>query len=82
MAEHHLDAKDLICPLPILRASKAMKPLPIGSLLHVEATDAASPADFAAFCTATGNILRASESCGDVYRFIIEKVRADPPPKG
>jgi tRNA 2-thiouridine synthesizing protein A len=82
MADHVLDAKGLLCPLPVLRARKALKPLPVGGILQVETTDAASPADFMAFCTATGNLLVASEACGGVYRFTIRKVRADPPPEG
>ena len=81
MANHHLDAKGLVCPLPVLRARKALKALPVGGHLHVETTDAASPADFAAFCSATGSRLLVSEMADGVFRFTIEKGRTDPPPR-
>ena len=45
-----LDARDLKCPLPVLRARKAMKDVPSGGLLEVQATDPGAPADFEAFC--------------------------------
>ena len=73
MATSHLDAKGLLCPLPVLRARKALKSLSPGDVLSIEATDAASPADFAAFCAATGDRLLGSAREGDVYRFEIEK---------
>jgi len=73
MATSHLDAKGLLCPLPVLRARKALKSLSPGDVLSIEATDAASPADFAAFCAATGDRLLGSEHEGGVYRFEIEK---------
>jgi len=78
MSQHQLDAKGLLCPLPVLRARKAMKPLAAGDILAVEATDAASPADFAAFCAATGHRLVVSARDGGVYRFEIEKAGEAP----
>lgn len=81
MARYPLDAKGLLCPLPVLRARKAMKPLNPGDILAVEATDNAAPADFAAFCAATGHRLLASGRDGDTYRFDIEKA-ADAPTAG
>ena len=73
MAHALLDAKGLLCPLPVLRARKALKALAPGEVLAVEATDAASPADFAAFCEATGERLLLSEQRGGVFHFEIEK---------
>jgi len=78
MARTELDAKGLLCPLPVLRARKALKALAAGDILAIEATDAASPADFAAFCAATGERLLLSEQQGGVFRFEIEKA-AKPP---
>ena len=49
-----------------------------GDILAVEATDAASPADFAAFCAATGDRLLSSEQRDGVYRFEIEKTAPVP----
>jgi len=73
MADQTLDAKGLNCPLPILRAKKALKGMPSGQVLEVQATDPGSVADFAAFCSHTGNELLSSSSEGDIYRFEIKR---------
>ncbi|MBF0621832.1 MAG: sulfurtransferase TusA family protein [Magnetococcales bacterium] len=73
MANMTLDAKGLTCPLPILRAKKALKSLNIGETLAIEATDPGSAKDFASFCNQTGNtLLSASESVG-TYFYEIQK---------
>ena len=71
--EHHLDARGLQCPLPVLRARKALKAVPIGERLTVEATDPSAPKDFAAFCEASGNALLSSDEADGLYRFVIER---------
>ena len=73
MADQTLDAKGLNCPLPILRAKKALKAMEAGEVLEVQATDPGSVADFAAFCSQTGNELLSSSSEGDIYRFEIKR---------
>ncbi|WP_207456036.1 sulfurtransferase TusA family protein [Azospirillum sp. SYSU D00513] len=73
MNEHHLDAKGLQCPLPVLRARKALKAAAVGDRLTVEATDPSAPKDFAAFCEASGNALLSSGEEAGVYRFVIER---------
>jgi tRNA 2-thiouridine synthesizing protein A len=75
MADHTLDAKGLNCPLPILKAKKALKDVPMGGTLEVLATDPGSVADFEAFCRATGNELVESTQDGNVYRYLIKHVR-------
>lgn len=57
MSEHHLDARGLICPLPVLRARKLLMSLPAGSRLIVTVTDAHAPKDFALFCAESGLLL-------------------------
>ena len=57
MADKTLDAKGLNCPLPILKAKKALKEVPSGGTLEILATDPGSVADFQAFCRQTGNEL-------------------------
>jgi len=74
MAEHVLNAEGLNCPLPILKAKKALKSVPQGEILEVRATDPGSVADFAAFCNQTGNELVSSSTEGDVYTFQIKRV--------
>lgn len=75
MADQLLDAKGLNCPLPILRAKKALKDLAAGGTLEILATDPGSIPDFQAFCRTTGNeLLEHGEEKGGVYRFVIRKV--------
>jgi tRNA 2-thiouridine synthesizing protein A len=68
-----LDAKGLKCPLPVLRARKAMKDIPHGGLLQVLATDPGAVKDFAHFCETTGHELVESKQDGDVYCFLIRR---------
>jgi tRNA 2-thiouridine synthesizing protein A len=74
MADQTLDAKGLNCPLPILKARKALKDVPAGGTLEILATDPGSVADFEAFCRQTGNELVEHAVDGKVYRFLIKKV--------
>jgi tRNA 2-thiouridine synthesizing protein A len=68
-----LDAKGLHCPLPVLRARKAMKEVPPGGTLQVLATDPSAVKDFAAFCEATGHSLLGWSERDGVYVFDIRK---------
>ena len=70
-----LDAKGLNCPLPILRARKALKDVPVGGLLEIHATDPGSVRDFEAFSRQTGNELLASSQEGNVFKFVIKRLR-------
>jgi tRNA 2-thiouridine synthesizing protein A len=72
MAEHVLDAKGLNCPLPILKAKKALKDVPTGEVLQVLSTDPGSVADFEAFCRTTGNELLESKTEDGVFKFLIK----------
>ena len=73
MADQTLDAKGLNCPLPILKAKKALKDVPEGGTLEILATDPGSVADFQAFCRTTGNELVEHDEEGGVYRFLLRK---------
>jgi len=72
MADMVLDAKGLNCPLPILKAKKALKDLPPGGTLEVLTTDPGSVVDFAAFCRTTGNEIVEQSQDGNVYRYVIK----------
>jgi tRNA 2-thiouridine synthesizing protein A len=72
MADKTLDTKGLACPLPILKAKKALSELPKGGTLEVFATDPGSVPDFNAFCETTGNALLEQSEQGGIYRFVIE----------
>ena len=73
MADQVLDAKGLNCPLPILKAKKALGALPTGGTLEVLATDPGSIKDFEAFCRTTGNELVERSDDGKVFRFILRR---------
>jgi len=63
-----LDASGLNCPMPILRAKKALKDLNSGDVLRVIATDPGSVKDFEAFAKQTGNeLLESNEEDGSFY---------------
>lgn len=68
-----LDARGLNCPLPILRAKKAIGGLLQGQILRIRATDPGAVNDFASFCKQTGNELVSSEQNGGEYIFQIRK---------
>ena len=73
MADQTLDAKGLNCPLPILRAKKALKDMASGQILQILATDPGAVADFQAFCRTTGNELIDSKQDGKVFTFLIRR---------
>jgi len=68
-----LDARGLNCPLPILRAKKAINGLEDGQTLKIVATDPGSVKDFEAFCKQTGNELVSSAEDGGEFTFFIKK---------
>ncbi|MGB5395823.1 MAG: sulfurtransferase TusA family protein [Gammaproteobacteria bacterium] len=68
-----LDATGLNCPLPILRAKKAISGLEGGQTLKIIATDPGSVKDFEAFCKQTGNELLSSGEEGGKFMFMIKK---------
>ena len=72
MAER-LDATGLKCPLPVLRARKAIKALESGEELVVLATDPAAVQDFRAFCEAASHAFLDATGDGEVFRITIRK---------
>jgi len=63
-----LDASGLNCPMPILRAKKALKDLQSGDVLRIIATDPGSVKDFEAFAKQTGNeLLESNEENGSFF---------------
>jgi len=73
MADQTLNAEGLNCPLPILRAKKALKDIPTGGTLQVLATDPGAVKDFEAFCRTTGNELLESSNENNVFSFVIKR---------
>jgi len=69
-----LDTKGLKCPLPVLKARKALKEIPAGGMLRVLATDPGAAKDFEHFCRTTGcTLVAASEEEGGVLVFTLRK---------
>ena len=68
-----LDARGLKCPLPILKARKALNTMQPGQTLAVLATDPGSVRDFQAFCRATGDALLDQVTDAGEYRFLLQK---------
>ncbi len=73
MSETVLDTKGLNCPLPVLKARKALKSVPAGGTLRVLATDPASVIDFKAFCLTSGHELIDATKDGEVFVFLIRR---------
>jgi len=68
-----LDTSGLNCPMPILRAKKALKELQAGDILRVTATDPGSVKDFESFAKQTGNELLESTTEGESFIYRIRK---------
>jgi len=71
--DQELDARGLSCPLPILRAKKALNRLEPGQILKIVATDPGSVKDFEAFANQTGNELLDSSSQDQEFHFRLKK---------
>lgn len=69
-----LDASGLKCPLPVLKARKAMRDVPVGGVLRVIATDPGALKDFEHFCNTTGHELVARREEAGTLTFDIKKV--------
>jgi tRNA 2-thiouridine synthesizing protein A len=77
MAKHRydvfLDARGLLCPMPLIKTRQALMVVERGATICVLATDPASVADFTSFCDATGHRLLSSQQEDGLYVFVIEK---------
>lgn len=68
-----VDATGLNCPLPILRAKKAINLIQAGELMKLIATDPGSVKDIDAFCQQTGHRMLTSQQNGSTFEFILQK---------
>lgn len=71
--DKELDARGLNCPMPILRAKKAIGELSAGQVLKIVATDPGAVKDFQAFAKQTGNELLSSAEAGGEFTFFMKK---------
>ncbi len=73
LADFEVDARGLNCPLPILKAKKALNGMQSGQTVRVVATDAGSVRDFQAFAKQTGNELVEQQSVGGDYIHLMRR---------
>ena len=69
-----IDARGLLCPLPVLRLRKALMPLERGAVVRLLATDGASWIDVPHFCAQSGQELVSAEDNGTVKTYLIRRV--------
>jgi TusA-related sulfurtransferase len=71
--DKEIDTRGLNCPLPILKAKKALTDMQSGQLLKVVSTDAGSVRDFQAFAKQTGNELVEQQTAGTDYIHVLRR---------
>lgn len=71
--DKELDARGLNCPLPILRAKKALNDMQTGQVLKIVATDPGAVKDFQAFCKQTGNELLSQDQNEREFSFYLKR---------
>lgn len=71
--DKEIDTRGLNCPLPILKAKKALTDMQSGQLLKVVSTDASSVRDFQAFAKQTGNELVEQTTAGDEFVHVLRR---------
>jgi tRNA 2-thiouridine synthesizing protein A len=71
--DKEIDTRGLNCPLPILKAKKALADMQSGQLLKVVATDSGSVRDFQAFAKQTGNELVEQQTVGSEYVHVLRR---------
>ena len=71
--DKELDTRGLNCPLPILKAKKALAEMTTGQLLKVVSSDAGSTRDFQAFAKQTGNELVEQQTAGKDFIHVLKR---------
>ncbi|MFV1922599.1 MAG: sulfurtransferase TusA family protein [Methylotenera sp.] len=71
--DKEVDARNLNCPLPILRCKKGLSDMEAEQTLKIMATDPGSVKDFEAFCKQTGHELLQMDEADSVFTFYIKK---------
>jgi tRNA 2-thiouridine synthesizing protein A len=71
--DRDIDAEGLLCPLPVLRAAKALRGMATGEVLRLRATDPAAVVDVPHFCREGGHAFLGTESHGAATHYLIRK---------
>lgn len=77
---NHLDATEMVSPMPILKARRLLEKMAVGEMLEVRATDRESVRDIPAFCQTSGHQLVMAREEGEVIIFEIKKGERPPLP--
>ncbi len=80
MSEHRLDARGLLCPMPVIRTQERIAGLEPGDVLEVIASDPGAALDVPAWCRVHGHRVRACEADADGVRIVIEVGGTGPGP--
>jgi tRNA 2-thiouridine synthesizing protein A len=73
-ADHFIDAKGQMCPMPILTLKKAWKDVAVGQIVAISATDQGAKRDIPSWAEATGNTLLGMTEQQSVMTFYLQKV--------
>lgn len=71
--DEDIDARGLICPLPVLRAAKVLRAMAPGTVLRVQADDPVAVIDIPHFCQEAGHVLLAQTDDGDHQTYLIRR---------
>jgi tRNA 2-thiouridine synthesizing protein A len=74
-ADQLLDCSGLLCPIPVIKASKAIKTIAVGQVLEMVATDPGAPPDMVAWAKQTGHTLLDQSAEDGEYRFWFERTK-------
>lgn len=70
-----LDCTGLLCPIPVVKASKAIKEIEVGQILEMIATDPGAPPDMEAWCRQTGHLLLQQTAENGQFRFWFRRTK-------
>ncbi|MGA2821544.1 MAG: sulfurtransferase TusA family protein [Anaerolineales bacterium] len=72
----HVDLKGLLCPMPVVRISQAIKQIPVGATIEAVASDPGVVADIPAWARSTGHELVTMEKLSDKeFRFVVKRLK-------
>jgi tRNA 2-thiouridine synthesizing protein A len=77
VADHELDCRGTLCPMPVIRLRQAIDAIEAGAVIRVLATDPASVNDMPAFARNTGHELLSASSEGGVYEYFFRKAAGE-----
>jgi len=70
-----LDLKGLVCPIPIVKVSQAIKQVQVGAVIEAYATDPGVLGDIPAWCKTSGNEMVSMERVDKGFRFLVRRVK-------